>query len=249
MTTSGYGDGAASYRRTIRLAPSGPVPPVVARLVALNVLVYLAQLATGDWLAREFGLIPALVERGEVWRLFTYQFLHGGTGHLLLNMFALWMFGSELEPRWGSRFFLRYYLLCAVGGGVLFTLVRLGTWVPSVGASGAVYGILMAYAMCYPNRRVYLYFVLPIPVRYLIGALLVIETLQAIESTGTGIAHAAHLGGMGFGYAYLRWHGVAGLHPFPSLTAIRRRWNERVRERELRRRMRERGWDDDRNLH
>lgn len=245
----GYGGGPAPPRYVVRLGPPGPVPPVVARLVALNVAVYVVQLFTGDWLTREFGLIPALVERGEVWRVFTYQFLHGGTGHLLLNMFGLWMFGAELEQRWGSAFFLRYYMVCALGGGALFTLFSLGTWMASVGASGAVYGILMAYAMCFPNRRVHLYFVLPIPVRYLIGALIVLELLQAIESTGTGIAHAAHLGGMAFGYAYLRSKGVAGPRPFPTLTEIRSWWSRRRRDREVRRRMRERGWDDRENLH
>ncbi|MFN2374938.1 MAG: rhomboid family intramembrane serine protease [Candidatus Binatia bacterium] len=220
---------------------------MVARLITANVAVYCLQLLTGDWCAREFGLIPALVEKGEIWRLFTYQFLHGGSFHLLLNMFALWMFGSELAPRWGAAFFLRYYFLCAVGGGILFTLVSLGTWIPSIGASGAIYGILMAYAMWFPNRQVYLYFVLPIRVRYLIVFLILLETSQAIQSTGTGIAHAAHLGGMGFGYAYLRWNGVEGFHPFSSATVAN--WKRMLARRRLRRDLRERGWNDRDTLH
>jgi membrane associated rhomboid family serine protease len=220
---------------------------VVARLIAANTAVWIIQVLTGDWCAREFGLIPALVQQGEVWRLFTYQFLHGSTFHLAINMFALWMFGSELAPRWGARFFLRYYFVCAVGGGILFTLVRLGTWVPSVGASGAIYGILMAYAMWFPNRQVYLYFVLPIRVRYLIVFLILLETSQAISSTGTGIAHAAHLGGMGFGYAYLRWNGVAGFDPLSPATL--RRWKHDWQRWRLRRRMRDRGWHDIDTLH
>jgi len=220
---------------------------VVARLITANCVVYCLQLLLGDWCAREFGLIPALVEKGEIWRLFTYQFLHGGSFHLLLNMFALWMFGSELAPRWGANFFLRYYFLCAVGGGILFTLVSLGTWIPSVGASGAIYGILMAYAMWFPNRQVYLYFVLPIRVRYLIVFLILLETSQAIQATGTGIAHAAHLGGMGFGYAYLRWNGVDGFHPFSSVTVAN--WKRMLQRRRLRRELRERGWNDRDTLH
>lgn len=242
MNPFGYG-GPNRPRPNLRFGPAGSVPPVVARLIALNCFVYLVQLLTGDWLTREFGLVPALVESGEIWRLFTYQFLHGGGLHLLLNMFALWMFGSELAPRWGSRFFLRYYFVCAVGGGILFTLVRLGTWIPSVGASGAIYGILMAYAMWFPNRQVYLYFVLPIRVRYLIVFLILLEVTQAIESTGTGIAHAAHLGGMGFGYAYLRWNGVRGFQPLPPGTLGR--WKKRVQRWRLQRRMRNRGWKGD----
>lgn len=246
MSLSGYG-GATRLRPNLRFGPPGAVPPVVARLIALNVVVYLLQQFTGDWCTREFALIPALVERGEIWRLFTYQFLHGSTFHLAINMFALWMFGSELAPRWGPRFFLRYYLLCAVGGGILFTLARLGTWVPSVGASGAIYGILVAYAMWFPNRRVYLYFVLPIPVRFFIFFLLVLEVSQSMTSSGAGIAHAAHLGGMGFGYAYLRWNGVSGLQPFPAGTW--QRWKLQLRRWRLRREMKARGWDDTNTLH
>jgi membrane associated rhomboid family serine protease len=246
LTTYSY-RGPGSYRPNLRFGPAGAVPPVVARLIGVNVAVFLLQLVTGDWLVRAFGLIPALVERGEIWRLFTYQFLHGGGMHLALNMFALWMFGSELAPRWGSRFFLHYYFVCAIGGGILFTLVRLGTWVPSVGASGAIYGILMAYAMWFPNRQVYLYFVLPIRVRYLIVFLFVLETTQAIQSTGTGIAHAAHLGGMGFGYAYLRLNGVDGFRPLPAGTIAH--WKREWKRWRLRRQMRERGWNDGDTLH
>lgn len=246
MRPYGYG-GPSGSRRNLRFGPAGPVPAVVARLICVNFAVYLLQVLTGDWLVKQFGLVPALVERGEIWRLFTYQFLHGGSFHLLINMFVLWMFGSELAPRWGARFFLRYYFVCAVGGGILFTLVRLGTWVPSVGASGAIYGVLMAYAMWYPNRQVYLYFVLPIRVRYLVVFLMLLELEQAIHSTGTGIAHAAHLGGMVFGYGYLRWNGVGAFHALPEGTW--QRWKKQCERWVLQRRLRERGWKDRDSLH
>lgn len=223
------------------------MPPVVTRLIGAHFAIYTLQILTGDWLTREFGLVPLLVEKGEVWRLFTYQFLHAGLAHIALNMFALWMFGSELASRWGSRFFLRYYFLCAVGGGVLFTLVRLGTVIASVGASGAIYGVLMAYAMWFPNRQVYLYFLFPVRVKTLIVFLVLLELLQAIESTGTGVAHAAHLGGMGFGYAYLRANGVTGIAPVSSATL--ERWKREFARWNLRRRIRARGWRDPRDLH
>lgn len=242
-----YGPRRVVYRPNISLGPHGPVPPVVARLIGLNVAIYFLQIATGNWLTREFGLVPALVGELEIWRLFTYQFLHGSVMHVALNMFALWMFGSELAARWGGRFFLRYYFLCAVGGGIAFTLVRLGTWVPSVGASGAVYGILMAYAMWFPNRQVYLYFLLPIRVRTLIVLLILVELAQAIEATGTGIAHAAHLGGMGFGYAYLRWHGVSGI-TLPSLSSVWRRVARTYRRWRLRL-LQKRRWQGPPTLH
>jgi membrane associated rhomboid family serine protease len=222
------------------------VPPVIARLVAACVAVFLLQSATGGWLTRQFGLVPALVQRGEVWRLFTYQFLHGGVFHLLWNMFVLWMVGSELAVRWGSRFFLRYYFVCAVGGGILFTLASLNTWIPCVGASGAIYGMLIAYAMWFPNREVYVFFAGPIRVRYLVAFLIILELLQPVEGTGTGIAHTAHLGGTLFGYAYLRWNGVAGFDTLDRATW--RRLRKRFELWRLRRRMRGRGWDD-RTIH
>jgi len=196
-----------------RLGPQGPLPTAVKRLIIANVGVFVVQLATGTWLTRNFGLIPALVTDLELWRLFTYQFLHGGVFHLALNMLMLWMFGSELEHRWGHRFFTKYYFVCAVGGGIAFTLVQWGEWVTSVGASGAIYGVLMAYAMWFPNRQVYLYFLFPIRVRYLVIFLILLELVQAIDATGT-VAHTAHLGGMAFGYGYLRWYGMRGLETF-----------------------------------
>jgi membrane associated rhomboid family serine protease len=214
----------------LSIGPSGPVPPAVRSLIAVNVAVYIAQVFTGhEQLIELFGLIPMKVGSGEVWRLFTYQFLHGGAWHLALNMLMLWMFGSELEQRWGRKFFLRYYLLCAVGGGITYCLVRWGTLTPSVGASGAIYGVLMAYGLWFPNRIVLLAFLFPLRVRHVIVFLIFIELLQAIEATGAGIAYAAHLGGMAFGYLYLRWwtKGGSGLGTLPRLSDVRRayrRW-------------------------
>ena len=221
----------------LSIGPSGPVPPAVRTLIAVNVAVYLAQALTGhERMIELFGLIPVKVAHLEVWRLFTYQFLHGGAWHLALNMLMLWMFGSELEQRWGRKFFLRYYLLCAVGGGITYVLVRWGTWTPSVGASGAIYGILMAYGLWFPNRIVLLAFLFPLRVRHVIVFLIFVELLQAIEATGAGIAYAAHLGGMAFGYVYLRWwtKGGLGLGTFPRLADLRRayrRWKLRRLQR------------------
>jgi len=223
-----------------RIGPGGYVPPAVRGLIIANVAVYLLQLVTPPFTIIEtFGLIPAKVAQGEIWRLFTYQFLHGGVWHIAINMLMLWMFGSELEERWGQRFFLKYYFLCAVAGGAVYTLVRWGTWVPSVGASGAIYGILMAYGMWFPNREVYIWFLLPIRVRYLVLFLIAFEFLQSLPQAGSGIAHAAHLGGMAFGYAYLRWWGASGLGlgRIPSWHELRRayyRWRfRRLQKRRL----------------
>ncbi len=221
----------------LALGPPGPVPPAVKGLIAVNVAVYVLQiLAPRGALIAWFGLIPVRVfAAGEIWRLFTYQFLHGGVWHLGLNMLILWMFGTELEHRWGQRFFLKYYLLCGVGGGVTYALVRAGSPIPSVGASGAIYGVLLAYGLWFPNRIVLLAFLFPIRVRHLIVFLVVLELLQAMESTGAGIAYAAHLGGMGFGYLYLRkWTGGGLRLAVPGWHDLRRayfRWKFRRLQR------------------
>ena len=221
----------------ISIGPAGPVPPAVKALIGVNVAVYVLQVLTpADRMIELFGLIPARVGELEVWRLFTYQFLHGGVWHLALNMLMLWMFGSELEQRWGRRFFVRYYLLCAVGGGLTYTLVRWGTWTPSVGASGAIYGVLMGYGLWFPNRVVLLAFLFPVRVRHVVLFLIFVELMQAIEATGAGIAYAAHLGGMAFGFVYLRWwtQGGLGLGPLPGWNDIRRAYR-RSRLRRLQR--------------
>jgi membrane associated rhomboid family serine protease len=119
-------------------------------------------------------------------------------------MLALWMFGCDLERRWGSNFFLRYYFICVVGGGVLNTLFLPNQMGPSIGASAGIYGILLAYGLIYPNRLIYLYFLFPLKMKHfvwIIGAIALYSSLTAGQS---GIAHLAHLGGMVFGYLYLR---------------------------------------------
>ncbi len=231
----GFGGGSGS-RVQVRIGPQGPVPPAVRGLIIANVAVYLAQVAFGRGLIEAFALVPADVGNLEIWRLVTYQFLHGGVWHLALNMLMLWMFGSELEQRWGERFFLKYYFVCGIGGGLLFTLVRWGTFGPSVGASGAIYGILMAYGMWFPNRELYVFLMFPMKAKHLVLFFMALEFIQTIEASGSGIAHAAHLGGMLFGYAYLRWWGVGGLtlHSVPGIRDIELAWR-RWRLRRLQR--------------
>ena len=225
------------------IGPGAQVPPTVKALMLVCAGVYVFGLLVGKYeLIALFGLIPARVEQFEIWRLFTYQFLHGGVWHLAMNMFMLWMFGSELEQLWGRSFFLKYYFVCAVGGGLVFAAVRHGTGIPSVGASAAIYGILMAYAIWFPNRQVFIWFLFPIRVRYLVIFLMAIEFIQAVEQTGTGIAHAAHFGGMAFGYAYLRWWRGSGgggrRTELPgSLRELKRAWYRWQFRRLQRRRM------------
>lgn len=139
------------------------------------------------------------------WQLATYMFMHGGFVHLLFNMFALWMFGMELENTWGAKKFLTYYLLCGVGAGIsnLFIGPLFGPSAPTVGASGAVYGVLIAFGMIFPDRPIFVYFLLPIRARYFVILYIVLELYAGITGTADGIAHFAHLGGAAVGFVYL----------------------------------------------
>jgi membrane associated rhomboid family serine protease len=151
-----------------------------------------------------FGLVPYLVwERLYVWQILTYQFLHGGIFHLLFNMLALWMFGCDLERRWGWRFFLKYYTICVAGGAILNVLFLPNQVVPSIGASAGIYGILLAYGLLYPDRIIYFYFLFPLKMKHFVAVIGAISLFSSITATHSGIAHLAHLGGMVFGYFYL----------------------------------------------
>ncbi|NWF49223.1 MAG: rhomboid family intramembrane serine protease [Ignavibacteriaceae bacterium] len=141
----------------------------------------------------------------QVWQLITYQFLHGGFTHILFNMFALWMFGFEIESMWGPKKFLLFYLMAGVVAGLfqLFLTPMLGgSPAPTIGASGAVYGVLIAFAMIFPDRYIYLYFLIPVKAKYLIGFLIVMEFLL-VDSANSGVAHLAHLGGALAGFIFI----------------------------------------------
>jgi membrane associated rhomboid family serine protease len=181
------------------------ITPAVKFLLIINTAVFVLQIFLDPQLLILFGLVPQLVWQGlYLWQLFTYQFLHGGLFHLLFNMLALWMFGCTLERRWGSAFFLRYYFVCVVGGAVLNTVLVPGQNVPSIGASAGIYGILLGFGLIYPDQIVYFYFLFPIKMRHFVLIIGAISLYSSITSSQGGIAHLAHLGGMLFGYLYLR---------------------------------------------
>ena len=184
----------------------GAITPAVKFLLIANTAVFVLQTFVDYRLVYLFGLVPQLVWHNVyLWQLFTYQFLHGGLFHLLFNMLALWMFGGDLERRWGSIFFLKYYFVSVLGGGILNALLTPNQMVPSIGASGGVYGILLAYGLIYPNQIVYFYFLFPIKMKHFVWIIGAISLYSSIATGQSGIAHLAHLGGMGFGYLYLRW--------------------------------------------
>jgi membrane associated rhomboid family serine protease len=151
-----------------------------------------------------FGLVPELVTRGWIWQPVTYLFLHGDPFHLLFNMLALWMFGSTLEQDWGSRQFLFYYFLTGIGAGVLTWAVSIHSAIPTIGASGAIFGLLLAYGLLHPNRILHIWMIFPVKAKWLVLAFGVMELWASWRSTGDGLAHIAHLGGMLFGLAYLK---------------------------------------------
>lgn len=196
----------------------GPLGPAVRGLIVVNVAAFLLSWVVPEMIPR-LGLFPAgVLERGWLWQPVTYMFLHGGLFHLLFNMLALWMFGVELERMWGTPFFLRYYLVCGIGAGattIVLSLLPFGFASPlyvslTIGASGAVYGLLLAYAIYFPNRPIYLYLLFPIPARVFVIIIGAIALYSSMSATGGGIAHVTHLGGLVAGYLYLK-SGRGGL--------------------------------------
>ncbi len=203
-------------------------PPVIKNLLIINGIVYLvANLILANLtvngipaeviITRYFALIPlggftmGLTSAGELlvavfypWQLITYQFLHGSFTHILFNMLMLWMFGMEIENLWGSRKFLLFYLLCGVGGAVLQLLAQyiLGVpGAPTVGASGAIFGVMVAFAMMFPDRYIFIYFLIPVKAKYLIAFMVIIEFLSAGQASI--VAHIVHLGGAIVGFLFI----------------------------------------------
>jgi membrane associated rhomboid family serine protease len=231
----------------------------VKTLLLVNGAVFVAQLllpALTSWLAAT----PAAVWRGALWQPFSYMWLHSPSGlaHLGFNMLALWMFGSPLASAWGDRRFLRFYLLCGIGAGLLIVLVPslpvvlgLGTpasfVLPTLGASGAIFGVLLAYSLTWPDRTIMLLFP-PIPIKaiYFIPFLFFVEFFFGARN----VSHLGHLGGVLVGWFLFRSERRLPLLPsFGQLSHRWRRWRMRRRLYEVRREQ-ERAWrDTDRRIH
>ena len=185
------------------------------------VLSYLAHETGFGEIFGPFALVPRLVVyHFAIWELVTYLFLHGGVWHLLFNMLTLWMFGVTLERDWGTRKFLKYYFLCGIGAGLCDVTVNalLGNWYSStIGASGAIYGVLLAFGVMYPESTILFLFLFPIQAKYFVmiyGAIALVGSLNV----NSGVSNVAHLGGMIFGLIYLKMH-------FPKLDMYEaRRW-------------------------
>ncbi len=198
------------------------LPVVVKNLLIINGLAFLATIVLADRygfdMLRELGIYVITSPNFEVYQVVTHMFLHAGFGHLFFNMFALWMFGSIIENVLGPKRFLIYYFATGLGAAFLHMVVNLIhisyadpqtaqmlLQIPAVGASGAVFGLLLAYGMMFPNNHVYLFMLMPIKAKYFVIGYGLIELYLGLSMPGSNIAHFAHLGGMLFGFLLLRY--------------------------------------------
>ena len=175
-------------------------------LVSVNFGIFLLQTIarTEGMFFPLFGLVPKMVwSEFMLWQPFTYLFFHGSIWHVLINMFVLWMFGSELERLWGKEHFLKFYFVTGVGAGLVTIIFGLNSMTPIVGASGAVYGVLLAYGLTYPNRTVYLYGIIPIKSLWFVIGIGVIAFMSSFDNVSQ-ISHLTHLSGMVIGYLMLK---------------------------------------------
>lgn len=200
------GIGSRSYARPYVMG--GGLPYGIRLLLIINVAVFLLQsFGLQSFLLGNFALRPAaLLDSFAVWQLVTYMFLHGGIWHILFNMLALWMFGRELEQTWGTRNFLRFYFFCGIGAGVCIVLMNALFGNPNsitLGASGAIYGIMLASAVLWPDRIVYLQMLFPIKMKYMV---MIYGAIAFLGSTNmnSGVSDIGHLGGLLCGWIYLK---------------------------------------------
>ena len=188
----------------------GGITPAVKILIITNVVLFALNLIVGEPMTISLGLTPQSVfEKFALWQPLTYLFLHSTSGfaHILFNMLGLWMIGTELERTWGTRFFVKYYFVTGIGAGATSLLLSVFSstiyYTTVVGASGAIYGLLLAFAMYFPHRMLIL-FIFPVPARIAVTILGAIAFLSSFGGPGGGIAHTAHLGGLVVGYLYLK---------------------------------------------
>ncbi len=228
---------SSPYASSFSFGP-GPLSTALKALIGANVVMFVAMaFLPKSWTLDVLGLVPFfVVHQLKVWQLVTYMFLHGGIFHIVFNMLALWMFGTELERIWGSRYFLKFYFVTGVGAGaltVLFSLLpfefaRQLQGATIIGASGAIYGLLLAYALYFPDRPIYMYFVFPIPAKVFVAIMGAIAFFSSLSDAG-GVANATHLGGLLVAYLFLKG---ARIHPMSEVKYRYLKWKiNRVRKK------------------
>ena len=194
------------------------MPPVTLALLVANIAIYMMERSVP---LDVFALWPpgSFESRFQPWQLVTYAFLHGSFTHIFFNMLALYMFGGEIERLFGSRYFLLYYFGCVVSAALLHLVIT--AWmgvppVPMVGASGGIYGLLLAFGLYFPHRRILLLFPpIPMPARVFVFGFAALELVFGITQTAAGVAHFAHLGGMLGGFLMIQYR--RGKFPFGKL--------------------------------
>ncbi len=206
------------------------LPPVIKKLMIIMGMVFILQELVTQTIIFYLGLVPGLVwHEYYVWQLVTYIFLHANLSHILFNLLALWMFGGELENAWGSTRFLRYFFFCGVGAGIITVISTMlftpeYQIIPVIGASGAIYGLLLAYGWLFPNRMIYIYFLFPIPAKYFVIIFGFLEFIYFSRGAGGGISHITHLGGLLFGLLYM---GYPALRQKIRRDSYRRKWSQK----------------------
>ena len=219
--------GTRSYAR--QYLGGGGLPQGVKGLIIANSAIFLLMWLVGPIervLMQWFALVPAdVVTRFFVWQLVTYLFLHGGFMHILFNMLFLWFFGRDLEDIWGTRRFLQFYFFCGVGAGVFVVLTNYlfgDPRIPTVGASGAIYGVLLVAAVLWPDRIV-IFYIFPIKLKYLVMIMAALEFF-GLRDLNSGISNIAHLSGMGFGYLYLKSSKIGKFDPMAMMSESYKAW-------------------------
>jgi membrane associated rhomboid family serine protease len=181
-------------------------------IIIISGVMLVAQQFAGRWIVPYLGLVPAqVIDHYWIWQPVTYLFLHGGLFHWLFNMFILWMFGAELERRWGTVEFLKFFFITGIGAAVCILLLSPHSNAPTIGASGSVFGLIVAFAMLFPEAVLYMYFLIPMKAWQAAILFAFIEFFAGMDGGGMGVARFAHLSGMLTGYLYLRFSGSTSI--------------------------------------
>jgi membrane associated rhomboid family serine protease len=217
------------YCGRMQVRIGGPLTSVVKALLIANAAIYLFTVvpvligseggaAVVSNIIYYLGMTPTLFWGGlTLWMPITYMFLHSLSSpmHILFNMLALWMFGGDVEKVFGARQFTIYYLFCGIGAGLLVAVLQPGLNIPTIGASGALYGVILAFGLFFPDRIIYVSFLIPVKAKYFVMVIGAIIFLSSLSGSGGGISHVAHLGGLVFGFIFIRrrrlWTSLQGL--------------------------------------
>jgi membrane associated rhomboid family serine protease len=209
----------------------GPISTALKVLIGVNVVMFLATTFI-QGLQIQLGLVPMWVLREwRVWQLVTYMFIHAGLFHIVFNMLALWMFGTELERIWGTRFFLKFYFITGIGAGAMTIAISLLPFAATrqlyvsdiVGASGAIYGVLLAYALYFPDRKIYYMMLFPIPARIFVLIMGAVAFFSSLSEIG-GVANATHLGGLLVAWVYFTTLGKGPRIRLNPWAEVKYRW-------------------------